>query len=219
MYIILIGGGVAGSTIAKHLTSEGHELVIVEKDEERAKTLAETTDALVIHGDGSEPEILKDAGIDKADSVAVLTKDDNTNLAICQLLKKFDIPKIVARVNDPNKHDLYLGLEISTAISPISAMVSYFKNALTAGRSRSLISIAKGKAEIIELTMSNENLDGLKIIDLQLPKDAIIGLIKRNGDIIIGSPDEIVRLNDLLTVIVKTEVAKDVVNILKGLEK
>ncbi len=216
MYIVIVGGGVAGSTLAKHLTGEGHEVVIVEADEERAKTLAESTDALVIHGDGSEPEILKDAGIEKADAVAILTRDDNTNLTIIQILKKFDVKRIVARVNDPNKQDLYIGLNIAAAISPISAMVSYFKNALTLGKARSLISIAKGKAEIIELSVSNEKLEGKRIDDLNIPKSAMIGLIYRNGEIIIPTPGETLKLNDLLTVITKTECAKDVITVLKG---
>lgn len=213
MYIIIIGCGVTGSALAKHLSGEDHEIVIVEKDEERAKTLAETMDALVIHGDGSEPEILQDAGIERADAVAILTRDDNTNLTICQILKKFDVRRIVSRVNDPSKQDLYIGLEITAAISPISAVVSYFKNALTLGKSRSLVSIAKGKAEILEVRIS-EKLDGRKIRDIDLPNGAIIGLITRNGDVLIGSPDEIVKKNDLLTIVTKTETAKDVVTML-----
>lgn len=216
MYIIIIGCGATGAALAKHIAGEDHEIVIVEKDEERAKTLAETMDALVIHGDGSEPEILRDAGIERADAVAILTRDDNTNLTICQIVKKFDVKRIVARVNDPSKQDLYIGLEITAAISPISAVVSYFKNALTLGKSRSLVSIAKGKAEILEVRISNEKLDGRKIRDMGLPHGAIIGLITRNGDVLIGSPDEIVKKNDLLTIVTKTETAKDVVTMLKG---
>lgn len=201
--------------MVKHLAGEDHEIVIVEEEEDVAKTLAETMDALVIHGDGSSPEILKDAGIEKADTVAILTRDDNTNLTICQIVKKFDVKRIVARVNDPSKQDLYIGLGI-TAISPISVVVSYFKNALTLGKSRSLVSIAKGKAEILEVRISNEKLDGRKIRDIGLPQGAIIGLISRNGDVIIGSPEEIVKKNDLLTIISMTENTKDVVTMLNG---
>ena len=215
MYVIIIGGGVAGSTLGKHLSSEGHEIVIVEDEEERAKTLAETVDALVIHGDGSDPEILKDAGIEKADAVAILTRDDNTNLAICQMIKKHNV-RIVARVNDPNKQDLYMALDVAAAVSPISAMVSYFKNAITMGKTRSLISLAKGKAEIVELTVSNGKIDGKKISEIGLPQGAIIGLISRNGEVLIGSPDQTIKLNDLVTIIAKTEAEKDTVTILKG---
>ncbi len=215
MYIIIIGCGGLGSALAKHLASEDHEIAIIEEDEKRAKELAENMDALIIHGDGSEPEILKDAGIERADVVVILTKDDNTNLTICQIVKKFNVKRIVARVNDPSKQDLYIGLDITAAISPITAVVSYFKNAITQS-SRSLASIAKGKAEIVEIKVSNEKLDGRKIRDIDLPQGAIIGIITRNGEVLIGSPDEIVKKNDLLTIITKTEVAKDVITMLKG---
>jgi len=144
MYILLIGGGSTGRALASHLIGEGHEIVIVEDDEERAKSLAEAMDALIIHGDGSDPEILKDAGVERADAAAVVTPDDNINLTVCQILKKFNVPRIVARVNEPGKKDLYIGLQITAAISPTAAVVSYFKNALTQGSSKSMMSIANG---------------------------------------------------------------------------
>ena len=216
MYIIIIGGGMTATALAKHLVNDDHEIVIVEKDEDRAKTLAESMDALVIHGDGSDTEILKDAGIERADAVAILTRDDNTNLTICQIVKKFNISRIVARVNEPSKQDLYLGLEITAAINPIAAIVSYLKNAITQGSSRSMISIEKGKAEIIQMRMTNEKLSGRKIRDIDLPSGATIGLISRDGDIIIGSPDAILLKGDLLTIITKTETSKDVTTLLKG---
>ncbi len=216
MYIIIIGCGGTGAALAKHLASEDHEIVVVENDEEHAKSLAESMDALVIHGDGSDTEILKDAGIAKADAVVILTRDDNTNLTICQIVKKFNIKRIVARVNDPGKQDLYIGLEITAAISPIAAIVSYFKNAITQESGRSVVSIEKGKAEIMDLKLTNEKLNGRKIKDAGLPSNATIGLISREGEVIIASPETILKKGDLLTVISKTEASKDVITLLKG---
>ncbi|HEX55478.1 MAG: hypothetical protein DRO90_01695 [Candidatus Altiarchaeales archaeon] len=216
MYIIIIGGGTTATALAKHLASEDHEIVIVEKDDERAKLLAESMDALVIRGDGSDTEILKDAGIERADAVVILTRDDNTNLTICQIVKKFNVKRIVARVNDPGKQDLYLGLEITAAINPTAAIVSYLKNAITQGSERSIISIEKGKAEIIQMKLTNEKLFGRKIKDINLPNDAIIGLISRGGEVIIGSPNVVLLEGDLLTIITKTEASKDVITLLKG---
>jgi len=216
MYVIIIGCGGTGAALAKHLINEEHEIVIVEKDEKRAKELAESMDALIINGDGSNHEILGDAGIEKADAVVVLTKDDNTNLTICQIVKKFDTKRIVSKVNDQSKQDLYLGLEITAAISPIAAVVSYFKNAITQGASKSVASIGKGKAEIVEIKLSNEELDGKKIKDVDIPAGSMICLISRNGDVMIASPEEILKKNDLLTVVTKTETSKDISTILKG---
>jgi trk system potassium uptake protein TrkA len=215
MYVILVGGGSTGKALANHLINEGHEVVIVEKDGDRAKTLAENLDALIVNGDGSETEILKDAGIEKADAVAIMTPDDNTNLTVCQIAKKFNVPRIVARVNEPSKKDLYIGLEITAAISPTQAVVSYLKNALTQGKSKSMASIAGGNAEVLELKVNNEELDGRKIRDLGLPSGCIVGVIYRNGEVIIGTGDTIVRQGDILTMITKTEVVKEVLAILK----
>jgi trk system potassium uptake protein TrkA len=215
MYVILVGGGSTGKALANHLINEGHEVVIVEKDGDRAKTLAENLDALIVNGDGSETEILKDAGIEKADAVAIMTPDDNTNLTVCQIVKKFNVPRIVARVNEPSKKDLYIGLEITAAISPTQAVVSYLKNALTQGKSKSMASIAGGNAEVLELKVNNEELDGRKIRDLGLPSGCIVGVIYRNGEVIIGTGDTIVRQGDILTMITKTEVVKEVLAILK----
>jgi trk system potassium uptake protein TrkA len=216
VYILIVGGGSTGRALSTHLIGEGHEVVIVEDDEERAKSLAESMDALIIHGDGSDPEILKDAGIDRTEAAAVVTPDDNTNLTVCQILKKFNVPRIVARVNDPGKKDLYIGLQITAAISPTAAVVSYFKNALTQGTSKSMMSIANGLGEVIELRVSNEALDGKRIKDIGLPQGSIIAVIYRNGEIIIGTGNTILKQNDILTIIAKTDVMKDVMNIFKS---
>lgn len=216
MYILLIGGGSTGRALASHLIGEGHEIVIVEDDEERAKSLAEAMDALIIHGDGSDPEILKDAGVERADAAAVVTPDDNINLTVCQILKKFNVPRIVARVNEPGKKDLYIGLQITAAISPTAAVVIYFKNALTQGSSKSMMSIANGLSEVFELKVSNEALDGKRIKDLGLPPGSIIAVIYRHGEVIIGTGNTAVKLNDVLTVIAKTDVMKDLMKIFKA---
>ncbi|MBU0762547.1 MAG: NAD-binding protein [Candidatus Altiarchaeota archaeon] len=215
MYVIIIGCGNIGKSLATHLISEGNEVVIVENDEERGKALAESMDVVVIHGDGSSTDILKDAGVERSDAVAVLTADDNTNLTICQMLKKFNVPKIVARVNQPEKKDLYVGLEITASISIVAAAVSQIKNALTKDKGRSMMSIAGGNAEVIEIKQTNEKLDGKKIKDIGLPFGALIGVVYRNGEVLIGTDDTIVRTGDVLTVITKTEVIQDVTTILK----
>ena len=215
MYVIIIGGGGIGKSLATHLTSEGHEVVIIERDEERAKNLAESLDVIVIHGDGSSTEILKDAGVERADAATVLTANDNTNLTICQMLKKFKVPKIVARVNEPDKKDLYVGLEVTASISIVSAAVSQIKNSITREKGRSMMSIAGGNAEVIEIKLSNEKLDNKKIKDIGLPFGAIIAVIYRNGEVIIKDDETILKLNDVLTVITKTDVIQDVTGILK----
>jgi len=215
MYVVIIGGGGIGKTLASHLISEEHEVVIVEKDTERSKYLAESLDCLVIHGDGSSTEVLKDAGVERTDAAVVLTKDDNINLTICQILKKFDVNRIVARVNDPSKKDLYIDLEITASISLVSAAVSQFKNTLTQESGRCMMSIAGGNAEVLELKIRNEDLDHKKIKDIDLPNDSTISVVYRNGEAIIANPETILKENDVVTLITKTDSKQDATAILK----
>lgn len=215
MYLIIVGCGGIGKALATHLANEGNEVVVVEKDTERAKQLAESLDVIVINGDGSSTEILKDAGVERAEGCAVLTSDDNTNLAICQMLKKFGVPKIVSRVTEPDKKDLYISLEITAAISIVAAAVSQIKNSLTRERGRSMMSIAGGNAEVIEVKLTNEKLASMKIKDVGLPFGALIGVVYRNGEVIVCTDDTQLKVGDVLTVITKTDVIQDVTAILK----
>jgi trk system potassium uptake protein TrkA len=84
------------------------------------------------------------------------------------------------------------------------------------GKTRSLISLAKGQAEILELTFTNGKLDGKKISEIGMPQNTLISMINRNGEVIICSKDEVLKLNDLLTLVIQTETVKDAVKILKG---
>lgn len=215
MYVIIVGGGTIGKTLATHLIGSGHEIVIIEEDPDAAKKLAESLDVIVVQGDGSATDILKDAGVDKADALVVLTPDDSINLTICQMAKKFNVPKIVARVNDPSKKDLYIDLEITAAISLVSAVVSHFKNTLSSEQGRSMVSIAGGNAEVLELKLTNQDLDGKKIKDIGLPNGAVIAAIYRNGEVIIASGDTILRKDDVLTLVIKTDIVQDATAILK----
>ncbi|HHQ45501.1 MAG TPA: hypothetical protein ENN13_05140 [Candidatus Altiarchaeales archaeon] len=215
MYIILVGGGGIGKALANHLASEGHEMVIVEKDADRAKYLAESLDCIIIHGDGSVTDVLKDAGIEKADAVVALTPDDNINLTVCQIVKKFGVEKIVARVNEPSKKDLYIDLEITASISLVAAAVSHFKNTITQESGRSMLSIAGGNAEVLEVKVTNEAADKKKIKDIGLPNDSLIAVVYRNGEAMIARPDTILKKGDVVTLITKANSIQDAIEILK----
>jgi trk system potassium uptake protein TrkA len=85
MYVTIVGGGQTGSKLAKRLANRGHNVSIVEKDETRAHELAAELDALIIHGSGADVDVLKDAGIDKADVLVALTDADEVNLMACEV--------------------------------------------------------------------------------------------------------------------------------------
>ena len=106
MFIVIVGAGGSGYYLTKKLTSNEHKIVMIDNNptalEELKQKIPETS---IIHGDGSKLEILRRAGLEKADLLILLTGIDEKNLSIGMLAKnEFQVPRVVARVNDP-KHE------------------------------------------------------------------------------------------------------------------
>jgi trk system potassium uptake protein TrkA len=100
MKIIIVGGGETGLATAKLFEKEA-EITIIEKDEVSAKELTNKTNALIIHGDGTDISILKEAEVSKADALIVTTGDDTTNLMISQIGILEKVKKVVPLVGKP----------------------------------------------------------------------------------------------------------------------
>ncbi|MDH5019717.1 FAD-dependent oxidoreductase [Halobacterium rubrum] len=80
---VIAGGGRVGLQTAENLADQGHEVVLVESDEDRVEELSDAYTGLVIHGDATRPSILKQTDLTRADAIAALTDETGTNLAIC----------------------------------------------------------------------------------------------------------------------------------------
>lgn len=101
MRVIIIGGGVVGQTIAKKLTSEGQDVVLIETDEQKIHELKESLDVRIIHGSGSSPQVLIEAGIERADMVVAVTNSDEVNMIACLIAEtQSRVPKKVARIRN-----------------------------------------------------------------------------------------------------------------------
>src|SRR5215213_8658622 len=112
MFVLVVGGGKVGYYLTKELVENGHEIVLMEKDRIRAAPI-------VVAQDGCEGRFLRLAGANRADIVAAVTGDDEDNLVICQMAKHhFDVPRTIARVNNPKNEDLFRHLGVDEIISP-----------------------------------------------------------------------------------------------------
>src|SRR5918997_2920583 len=119
MYIIVVGGGRVGYYLTKELLEAGHEIVILEKNVGRARQIADELGSIVLNRDGCEGKHLAEAGANRATIVAAVTGDDEDNLVVCQMAKHhFDVPRTIARVNNPANEDLFRHLGVDEIISP-----------------------------------------------------------------------------------------------------
>ena len=125
MYIIIVGCGRLGSTLAKELSDADYDVSVVDNDSKKLDTLGSGFNGLRIKGVEFDIDVLKEAGIKQANCFVAATPDDNLNITASLIAKKiFQIPRIVARINEPKTKSIYDSLEIET-INPteISAFI------------------------------------------------------------------------------------------------
>ncbi len=210
MYVVIIGGGRVGKDLAKLLLPEGHDVVLMERDERLAEQLSKEFDALIIEGDGTDLDYLKDAGLNKADVLVAVTGDDKSNLIACQLAKKiFKVPKVIGRVNKPKNEGVFSSLDIENTVSTTRASAMQIKNNL--GDSRTILTVGEKDAQLLEFKVSDESpISHKKIKNVGLPKGVIIVDIMREEHSVIPDGNTQIKPGDIVTVLARTGRVKQV---------
>ena len=132
MNVVIMGCGRVGAQLASLLDAEGHGVTVLDVDDYSFRRLPPTFGGTALVGDGTDEEMLKKAGIEEADAFVAVTQGDNRNVMAAQIAKRiFSIPKVVCRIYDPLRKDIYesLGLE---AISPTTVFAQILKDKLLA---------------------------------------------------------------------------------------
>lgn len=203
MYVIIVGCGRVGAELAKLLSNEGHDVVIIDKNPAAFNRLGGTFNGVTLVGNGFDPDLLKQAGIEKANVFCSLTNGDNTNLVSAQVAKKiFSVPKVIARVYDPERAQIYqsLGLDIISGTILFAAMV---RDKIIESRFSSYL-IETKDVGVIQIEVK-DNLDNKRIKDINLEGEFQVVAIKKIKGTIIPTPETALKKNDVIMAIVKTE--------------
>ena len=128
MHIVIIGCGRLGSNLAKGLSDEGNDICIIDRNGDKLNALGSGFNGQRIKGIEFDSDKLIEAGVNQADVLLAVTSDDNINITVSLIAEKiFHVPNIIARVNDPQKNDIYNQLGIHT-INPIQYEIEMLKN-------------------------------------------------------------------------------------------
>jgi len=207
MHVIIVGCGRVGSELAKLLAAEGHNVVVIDKNQASFDRMGGAFNGLTLAGNGFSLEMLKQAGIEKADAFCAVTNGDNTNLIAAQVAKKiFKVPKVIARVYDPQRAHIYaaLGLEIISGTILFAAML---RDKIIESRFSSYLIETKDLG-VLEIEVK-DSLVGKTIQDLNIPGELLVVAIKKLQGIIIPEPQTILKPKDILMAVVKvTSLAK-----------
>jgi trk system potassium uptake protein TrkA len=183
MYVIVVGGGKVGYYLTKELLAAGHELVLMEKDARRARQIADEVGSIVLARDGCEGKHLAEAGANRAGIVAAVTGDDEDNLVVCQMAKHhFDVPRTIARVNNPRNEELFRHLGVDEIISPTRMALAAIEQDIPVHELLHLAQLRGGELELLEAQIAEDSpAVGRHPSDIDLPEGCSLFVLIR-GD-------------------------------------
>lgn len=201
MYVIIVGCGRVGSELARLLSSEGHNVAVIDKNRGSFDRLGSTFNGLTVAGNGFSLDLLKQIEIEKADAFCAVTNGDNTNLVSAQVAKKiFNVPKVIARVYDPQRAHIYtaLGLDI---ISGTILFASMLRDKIIESRFSSYL-IESKELGILELDVSGPMVNKTAA-DVSIPGVLLVAAVRRLEGVFVADAKTVLKERDVLMAVVK----------------
>ena len=207
MYIIVVGGGKIGFYLATALLSEGHEVLILEKDSQRCGFICEQLGSVVTRGDGCEARTLDDVGTERADIFVAVTDEDEDNLVACQVAKHlFRVPRTIARINNPNNQRLFKRLGIDVTVSSTDIILEHIEEEVPTHSLVHLLTLEEGDLEVIELKVPGDSRAvGKRMGDIGLPSGTQVCLIVSKAGAQVPTDDTVVEADARVVVATKPE--------------
>lgn len=197
MYIILLGGGNIGRYLCKEFLNMGHEVLVIEQDAKKCEHLKEELGSISLCGDGCEIALLTKAGIARANMLIAVTDEDDDNLAVCQIAKrKFNVPQVIAKLNNPKNEHIFEKLGIDHTVDTAVLFLDNIKAQTSISPLAHLLRLKERGLEIV-LAMVPEGspVIGTSLKDLPLPAGSTASLLLRQESQML-SPDTILQAGD-----------------------
>ena len=199
MYIIVVGCGKVGSNLAKELSMNNHDVVVIDNDPEKFTQLGSGFNGKTILGIPIDEEILLQAGIEKADALAAVSPDENMNIMVCQIAKEiYKIPRVIPRVYDPDRDIFFQQLGLNT-MCLTSLAVAHVKKILE--QKSGDIWHTFGNKNITFRYMKPDNKSIGKLIKDLPVTDYLIFAVIREEEFVFASPNYRVNKSDMLVVV------------------
>lgn len=212
MRIIIVGGSELGVDLTQILIGKGHEVILVEREEERAKSLSETLDCMVIQGEGTRPDILDKAEIEKADAIVACTDIDQDNILIGFIARSANVPEIIITTYDVQFLAVAKKLGFHHVVNPPQTASVIISDALRGLDTIELSTLVRGFVRFMSVIVG-EKQAGTNIWDIPLPKEtAYIGLYRLNK-FILHSENPTLQLGDELLFVTTQEKEAEVCSI------
>ena len=219
MYFVVIGGGRVGYYLTKALLNEGHEILIIEKNPIVCNTINEELGTICLRGDGCETTTLAEAGTERADMVVAATSDDEDNLIACQIAKhKFNVPRTIARIRNPQNEILFKKLGIDITIITTNMIIEAIEEVVPTHPLTHLMTVRDKGLEIVEVKIPVKALTiGKSISELKLPpQTTLILVIGKDKNPQVPAPDTILKGGEQIIAVTPPESEEALRTTLRG---
>lgn len=204
MRYLIVGCGRVGSTLARLLVAEKHDVVVVDENPAAFKRLGPRFGGSVEVGTGIDYEVLKRAGAERADGFVAVTQGDNRNVMAALIAQRmFHVPKIVARIYDPPRGQLYRELGIET-FCPTTFGAQLIRDALLNSPYTSVPAFDFGKLTSLVATVGTAQA-GKRVADIERPGEIRIAAIRQLGNVRVAASSDVLRAGDEINAIVAPE--------------
>ena len=217
MHIIIVGGGGVGYQLAHHLSAHHQDVVVIEKDEIKARRFKESLDVMTLEANGASAAALELAGIKNANMLIAVTDLDEVNIIACILATQYKVPTIVCRIRNPEHMDDNFGISpkklgISSVINPEQVAAMEISKMLHFPDASEIEYFAQGRVMMLGITVDEEaGITGVPLHKLPLNTESIIvGISKPNGNFVIPGGDDIIEPGSKIYLLGKSKSLKDI---------
>jgi trk system potassium uptake protein TrkA len=212
MFVLIAGGGRTGARLANLLINENYRVRLIEHRRELLGRLHQELPTEVIYeGNSVDPATLEEAGIREVQAVAAVTNDDSTNLALCFLAKSmFDVPRTIARVNNPNNAWLFNEkFHVDAALNAADLMAHLIQEEMSLGDMMTLFKIRHGRYAVVEEKVpAGAKGIGIPLKDMNLAEHCVIAAIIRDGVMTLPRGDSTLQEDDEIVAVASPEGAQ-----------
>lgn len=203
MRVIIVGGGKIGAHLARELRARRTPVVVVEKRREHAREVAETTDALVLAGDGTDLGLIEHLDLRPADFLIAATGVDQDNLVACQLARTaFGVRRVLARLNDPKNHATFAALQIPI-VSVTDMLVAAIGREIDVTELIRASLLDRGEVETIEVVIP-EGAAPRAVRDIGLPQSTLVIVVTRDDRVFVPDGSTVIQAEDQLLVVTQS---------------
>jgi trk system potassium uptake protein len=220
MRTVIIGAGEVGLNTARLLSHEGHSVVLVEKDERLVEKATEELDALVIAGNGANPKLLREAGINRTDLLIAASSSDEVNIIACLTAKAQGVARTVARIHNPDYYEVgdpfaedMLGIDFIIHTEQMAA--HEIKEALLVPGAINIDSFAGDAIEVAEVILAKgSDAVGRALKEVELPNNSLIVGVVRGEEALVPKGETVLHERDHVLLISGRRQISDAVAVL-----